>query len=136
MTSAGLSRVAQASIPAQSTANGTLNTTLMKAPFDGTLALASLISSADLTADASHYRTWTLVNKGQDGNGTTVLATLTSAASGFSDYDERAMTLSATAADLDINEGDIIAMLETVTGNGVAHVQMLCILKLSYDLNE
>ena len=136
MTSAGLSRVAQASIPAQGTAATTQTTTLMKAPFDGTLAAASLISNADLTADASHYRTFTLINKGQDGNGTAAMAALDTSTTGFTDFDERAMTLSGTAANLDVNEGDIIAVAETVTGNGVAHGQLLCVLKLTYDVNE
>ena len=70
----------------------------------------------NVTSEGPH--TLTIVNKGQDGNGTTVIATraLTSGVNS-TDYNEDTLTLSVTAADLVVADGDIIAFVSTHSGS-------------------
>jgi hypothetical protein len=85
---------------------------------------ASITPNAAVTGHATNYRTFTLTNKGQDGTGTTSIGTFSTSSTPANDLaagDERALTLSGTAANLDVAEGDILAMVETVAASGVAH---------------
>lgn len=134
--STGLSRPMRAQVPAQGTAGTDQSTDVVEVPFNGTITQASLTTPVAITADASHYRTFTLMNRGQAGTGTTVLATLNTSATGFVAHDERAMTLSATVADLEVAAGDILAIVETHTGNGVAHSGFLVQVTQDRDINE
>lgn len=72
------------------------------------------------TGDNTHYRTYTLVNKGATGVGTTVIATLAlTLAVDLVAFDEKAATLTATVADRVVTAGDILAWVSTPTGNGL-----------------
>jgi hypothetical protein len=94
------------------------STTIMGlASFDGVLSAASFVPNAAITGNDTNKFTLTIVNKGQAGSGTTVMATLDFAnASNGVAYDEKAFTLSATAANLVVASGDVIACVSTHTG--------------------
>jgi hypothetical protein len=74
-----------------------------------------------MTGDNTNGRTLTIVNKGQSGAGSTVMATLafTTGVNGVA-FDEKAFTLSGTAANLNVVSGDVLAVVSTHTGTGIA----------------
>lgn len=89
----------------------------------GTVSAVSFTPEAAVTAHASNYRTYRLVNKGQAGAGTTVIASFATDTVVTDDlvaFDEKSITLSATAADLVVAVGDILAWDETYAASGVA----------------
>lgn len=95
-----------------------------EAPFAATVTGVTITPEAALTANATNYRTFRVVNKGTDGTGTTVVASFATDTPTDDDlvaFDEKAIPLSGTAANLDVAEGDILVADETVTGTGVAH---------------
>lgn len=110
-----------ASIVPQGTAGTTQATVLGRARRAGILAAARFLPVGAGATSGTNYRTWTIQNRGQDGTGTTTMATLDTSAVSNVAYDERAFTLSGTAANLVVAEGDIIAVVETVAGSGLAH---------------
>lgn len=119
---APLDRKFQTNFPALG-ATATDSYVICEAPFAGELTEASLIPDTNITGAASPAsRTYTIVNKGLDGNGTTVMATL-ALVSGVNplDFDETAFTLSVVAGAVECVEGDIIAVTSAaVGGTGLA----------------
>lgn len=96
--------------------------TLGESPFAGTVTGASFTPEADITGNTTNTRTLTIVNKGADGNGTTVTATLAfTTGVNATDFDERAFTVSVVAGATTVAEGDILAVVETVAGSGLAN---------------
>lgn len=89
----------------------------------GRVTAVSYTPEAAITGAASPAsRTFSLVNKGQAGAGTTTVASLAmvSGVDGVA-YDELAITLSATAADRVVAAGDVLVWLSTaVGGTGLA----------------
>jgi hypothetical protein len=78
----------------------------------------SYTPKADITGANTESRTLTLVNKGSDGNGTTVVATLAfTSGVNASDYDEKAFTLSVVAGATTVAAGDILAAVSTHVGS-------------------
>lgn len=121
--SAPLVRSLVATVPAAGAAVAQ-DQTIGEAPFAGTVTGVSLVSEANVTASASNYRTLQVVNKGQDGNGAVVVATFstdTPTTDDLADFDEKSFVLSAVAGATTVAAGDILAVVETVTGSGVAH---------------
>lgn len=118
---APLVRKLEATIPS-ATAAVAQDQTVGEAPFAGTVTSVTFTPEADITGQATNFRTFRLVNKGADGNGTTEVASLafSSGAVTASDFDEKAITLSGTPANLNVAEGDILAWDEVVTGTGLA----------------
>lgn len=94
---------------------------IIRAEFDGTVTAVTYVPVSDITGANTNSRTLSLTNKKQDGNGTTSVATL-ALVSGVnaSDYDEKALTLTATAADRVVAEGDILQFASTAVGTGIA----------------
>lgn len=92
--------------------------TVCEAPFDGKISSASYTPDAGVTGANTETRTIQIINKGQAGSGTTAVATLalTSGVNMTAD-DEKALTLSSTAADLVVAQGDIIAFKSTHSGS-------------------
>lgn len=115
----------------QATAGTGQSTTLGHANRYSRVTEVKLTPAAAVAADADNNRIWTVYNRGQAGAGTTVLATLDTSTTAFVDNVARLMTLSATAADLEMAPGDQIEVVETVEGTGVAHGGMFCELTLS-----
>lgn len=106
--------------PVAATATGSNST---RAPFAGTVSRCAYVANAAVTGAASPAsRTLSLVNHKQDGSGTTVVAQL-SLVGGVNlvAFDERALGLSGTAADLVVAEGDILEFRSAaVGGTGLA----------------
>lgn len=119
--SAPLIRKLEATIPAAIAATPQ-DQVVGEAPFAGTVTSVSFTPEANVVGTATNYRTFRLVNKGADGNGATVVASLAfdSGAVTADDFDEKAITLSVVANATTVAEGDILAWDETVTGTGLA----------------
>lgn len=83
---------------------------LFTAPYAGTVTDARYIADTAITGANTESRTAQLINKGQAGAGTTVIASkaFTSGNNAVA-FDGTAMTLSVTAADLVVAAGDVIA---------------------------
>lgn len=118
---APLVRSVQATIPALSAAVAG-DQTVAEAPFTGTVTAVTFTPEANMTGDNTNTRTMTLKNKGQSGSGNTTVATLafTTGVNGTA-FDEKAFTLSGTAANLNVTEGDILIVDETVGASGLAN---------------
>lgn len=81
----------------------------VKAPFAGRVTAASIIAAAAITGANTDSRTVQLHNRGAAGSGTTLVASkaFTSGVNAVADT-PTALTLSATAADLVVAEGDVL----------------------------
>jgi hypothetical protein len=106
-------------------ASGALVTTSasVEAPFAGTVIGATYTATAAVTGAASPAsRTLSVVNRGQDGTGTTVVATLALLGGvNLAAFDERALTLSAVAGATTVAAGDILEFRSApVGGTGLA----------------
>lgn len=92
--------------------------TIVEAPYAGTVAGVTYTPIAAVTGAASpSSRTLSVVNHGQDGTGTTVVASL-ALVSGVNlvAYDEKVVTLSATAANLVVAAGDELEFRSAAVG--------------------
>ena len=93
---------------------------LPPAPFDGVIASVTYTPEAAATGDNTNARTFTLVNKGQSGVGTTVMATLALVTGvNLVAFDEKSATLSVVANATTFVTGDELAWVSTHTGTGV-----------------
>lgn len=91
---------------------------LGEAPFAGEVTAISYTPEANITGDNTESRTLTIVNKGSDGNGTTVVGTLAyTTGVNATDFNEDAFTLSAVADATDVAAGDILAAVSTHVGS-------------------
>lgn len=115
--SAPLVRDISSRVPAV-TILATTVTGIGEAPFAGTVTAVTYAADAAVTGAASPAsRTVSLINKGQSGAGTTVVASLALLGGvNLVAFDEKALTLSATAADLVIVAGDILAWSSAPVG--------------------
>jgi hypothetical protein len=87
----------------------------------GTVTAASYIPDATITGAATNNRTVSIVNKGSDGLGSTVVATLNFASGvNATAADEKVLTLSATPANLVVAAGDVLAFSSGHIGTGIA----------------
>jgi hypothetical protein len=103
------------------TVGNDLETDVGRCPHAGTVTAVTYTPATAITGAATNNRTFVLVNKGLAGTGTTVVASL-NMASGVNAAadDEKAITLTATAADKVVAEGDILAFQSTHIGTGIA----------------
>jgi hypothetical protein len=86
----------------------------------GRVTEVTYMPEAASTGDDTNYRTYSLINKGAAGSGTTVIATLALVTGvNLVAFDEKTITLSATAADLVVTEGDVLAWLSDATASGL-----------------
>lgn len=97
------------------------------AALTGVVTEVAIIPEAALTANDTASRTFALYNRKQNGSGTTLVASLTTNVAGGSwvAQDAKLLALSATASDRTVTAGDVLEMVETVTGAGVAHPQLV-----------
>lgn len=87
----------------------------------GAVTDVEYVPDAAITGAATNNRTLSLVNKGQDGTGTTVMASLNFAGgTNAAANDERAVTLSVVAGATNVAAGDVLAFLSTHIGTGIA----------------
>ena len=107
-------------IPGQTAATDS-DQAIAVAPFDGTVTKVSILPEAAVTGATATKRTFTLVNKGQAGSGTTVVATLDLVTgTNLAAFDEMLFTLSADPANK-VAQGDVLALVETHASTGTAH---------------
>ena len=117
---APLTRTFYALIPA--TAQGAdFEAVVCVAPWAGVVSEATYIADTDITGADTNSRTVQIINHGTDGAGTTVAAekafTATKNATAF---DEVALTLSGTAANLAVAEGAVLTFKSLHVGTGLA----------------
>jgi hypothetical protein len=124
----------QITAPAVGTAGNDDNAILGRAPFTGTVTGVSYIPKSAITGANTNTRRVALVNKGQSGSGTTEIAAIqyNSGVNAVA-FDENIVTLSGTAANLDVVEGDILAFTSTHVGTGITDPGGLVIVTLSRD---
>jgi hypothetical protein len=94
-------------------------TTVAEVPFDGTITGLSYTPDLAVTGADSNTRTLSFGNKGQAGSGTVTSATLALVSGvNLSAFVEKEFTLSGTASDLMVAQGDIIVFksLHVLTG--------------------
>lgn len=121
---APLSRTISAEVAAQGTAGTVQDFVIGEAPFAGTVTEVTIIPEAAVIANATNFRTFRVVNKGQAGAGTTVVASFATDTVTTDDlvaFAEKALTLSAVANATTVAEGDVLVADETVAAAGVAH---------------
>lgn len=93
---------------------------LFVAPFNLTVEAVRLVPQAAITGETDTQLTLTIMNRGAAGDGTTAIATLV-----FDDdldavaFVDQEFTLSATAANLNVDEGHVIAIDKTVVSTGL-----------------
>lgn len=91
------------------------------APFDGAVTAVQYIPDTAITGADTNTRTISLVNRGDDGTGTTVIATLT-----FEDgtdgaaFDAVTVPLSEVEDATAVAEGDVLEWLSEDVGDGLA----------------
>lgn len=89
--------------------------------YNGTVTSVTYTPDGTITGAATNNRTVQLVNKGQSGAGSTVIATLnfangTNATAG----DEKTIPLSGTPANLVVAAGDVLEWQSNAVGTGIA----------------
>ncbi|MEU0659617.1 hypothetical protein [Streptomyces lavendulocolor] len=114
-------RVIEENVPAVSTAGASDDTVLGQAPFDCTVTSVEYVPEAAITGAATNHRTYSLVNKGQAGSGSVTVATLTfdSGSVTATANNEKSITLSGTAANLDLTAGDTLLWRSVAVGTGI-----------------
>jgi len=116
--------VLEATIAAQGTANAAQDQVIGEAPFAGTVTSVKIVPEAALTAHGTNYRTFRVINKGQAGSGSTVVASLatdTVTTDDLAAFDEKNVPLSVVTGATTVAQGDVLAVDETVAASGVAH---------------
>lgn len=91
-----------------------------KTPFAGAVSGITYTPDAASTGDNTNKRTYTIVNKGQAGAGTTVIGTLDLITGvNLVAFDAKAFTLSVVANALNVVEGDELAFVSTHVASGL-----------------
>lgn len=107
--------------PAISTAGNSDTSILGEAPYDCTVTAVTYTPDAGITGANTNTRLHRVVNRGQAGGGATVVASLQyNSGVNATVGDEKTITLSATAADLNLTAGDILAFESNAVGTGIA----------------
>ena len=93
-----------------------------RAPFAGVVTSVTYVPADTITGAETNYRVLQVFNRGADGAGTTAIAELAFSTTAVvaTALDEKAITLSGTAANLDVAKGDIVSFLSTHVGTGLA----------------
>lgn len=129
---APLTRTYRATVPAAA-AGADSERNVVDAEFAGTVSSVIYVPDTVLTGANTDSRTIVLVNKGQAGAGTTVVATkaFVSGVNAAAD-DETAITLSVVAGATTVAAGDILAWQSThVGGTGLADPGGLAVIEIT-----
>ena len=114
-------RSAQAAVQPVATAGNDLNTNIHVVQSAGTVSAVTYSPVTAVTGANTNTRSVTLVNKGQDGTGTTAIATLQfNSGVNAAAADEKTITLSSTASDKVVAAGDVLQWQSTHIGTGIA----------------
>jgi hypothetical protein len=89
-------------------------------PIKGTLVQVQFIPSAGITANGTNFTTLTVQNKGTNGlSGTTAMASRVWSAGNSTASTPENFTLSGTAANLEVQAGDVLQIVQTHGGTGL-----------------
>lgn len=113
-------------------ANASATRAVVKAPFAGVVSSVSYVPDALITGADTNTRTLSVKNRGAAGAGSTEVASL-ALANGVSAtaFDEKAVTLNGTAANLVVAAGDILSFDSTHAGTGLADPGGLVIIEIT-----
>lgn len=107
--------------PAVSTAGNSLRTAIGRSPVKGTIVRASYFASTTLTGAATNNRTLSVLNGGAAGTGTTSAASKNFASgTNATAQSDTVITLSGTAANLEVAAGDVLQFDSLAVGTGIA----------------
>lgn len=102
-----------------------------------TLARATIVNTADITASDTDYWTFAIENKATDGNGTDAMLAATdpnttkaTGGSALADYAARVLTLHGTPANLDVLADETLQFTATATGSPTTLAG--CVLRLEF----
>ena len=114
-------KVMQNPVAPQATAGSNLNTNVARVDSAGTVTSVTYAPVTAITGANTNTRSVSLVNMGQAGAGTTVIATIQyNSGINAAASDENAVTLSATPANLVVAAGDILQWRSTAVLTGIA----------------
>jgi hypothetical protein len=100
-------------------AAATGGTDLGETPFAGVVTNVTYTPVAAITGAATNNRTISVINRGQDGTGSTVVATLNFAAGvNAAAFDEKAIPI--TGGNATVAAGDVLEGRSTSVGTGIA----------------
>lgn len=129
---APLTRTLQQFVQPVATAGNDLLTIVGVAPFAGTVTEVTYTPVATKAGADTNTRTLTLYNRGQAGTGTTVVAQLAlTSGVDLTDNDEKAITLSGTAANLVLAAGDTLEWESLHVSSGITDPGGLVKVKVS-----
>lgn len=114
--------VARVTVPAQSTADGTNTWGLFIAPAAVVVKSIKLVPHAAVTGANANNFALAAKNIGAAGSGTTAITSTKTYASGTDSTlgVPEALTLSTTDTDTYLADGDVLALVRTVNGSGLA----------------
>lgn len=122
----------QQTVPGEATAGSDKSVALGRARVAATITGVTYAPNALITGANTNTRRVALVNRGQNGAGSTVVAELQfNSGVNAPAFDEKAITLSATPANLSVAEGDILEWLSDAVGTGLADPGGLIVVTLS-----
>lgn len=108
-------------VPGNATAGTADEWPLFVAPFNCTVTAVTFTAVAAVTGAATNNFALTCRNRGAAGTGTTAVASLTfGSGTNATAFVPKAVTLSATAADLNLTAGDVLTAEKLVNGTGLA----------------
>lgn len=99
------------SVPAEATAGNADTWSLGVLPFDATVTKVEIVPDAAVTANGTDYFSLALKN------GSTSIATRAWSATNSVANTKESMTLSSTAADLNVSAGSVLTLARTKTGS-------------------
>lgn len=94
---------------------------IWRAPIACRVTAVRYLAETAITGTATNYGTLSLQNKGTAGSGTTEIATFafdTPTTDDVAAFDEKALTLSGTPANLVLAAGDVVSVKKAVAGTG------------------
>lgn len=89
------------------------------APFNCKVTAVKWVPNAAVTADATNYFSVVVKNR-KAGAGTTAIGTRAYSATNGVAFTPETVTLSATAADANVDAGDLVSVAKTHSGTGLA----------------
>lgn len=101
-----------------------------------TVRITSVVYTPDaaVTGNDTNNFIFQCRNKGTDGTGTTGVTSAKTYDTGtdIAAFDQDTLTLSTTAADTDIDDGEVVAINRTVSGSGLTSPQGIVTLQFEY----
>ena len=120
MSTQPLQQVVQEDAPGAATA-ANASTVASRAPFAGTVSAVTYTPVTAITGADTNPRKVELINRGQSGSGTTVVASLQfDSGVNAAAMDEKTITLSGTAANLVVAAGDVLEWKSSAVATGLA----------------